>query len=1165
MAFTYGFYNSLNGDRRYDSIQMSSIFDGIIRDGIFMSIGTQMMVKAAQGMMVTVGTGRGWFDHTWSLNDAEFPVTLDQAEVIQDRIDIIVLDVDRSEAVRKNSIIFVKGEPSSNPEPPTLIKTQTHKQYTLAEIRVNRGVTVINQADITNKVGTGETPFVTGLLDTINIDDLIAQWGDQWFQFYNNQTTQIIQQAEAFAVYISQFKSQSETDWNTWFDAFKNSSITNFEDLEQQIHDILDEGAAGALLNMINDHIRQSVNDEDGVHEIRQKDGYLQTYRDGAWSGVAADFMLPNLKRFVAGAASNTSISLIWEDPDDISLDTLALAQWNSTRILRRFDRYPVNENDGDLVVETTIRNQYSETPYLDEGLIFGQEYFYSAFPISKSNIVNRNEANRASAETGAIPPGDVTGLRAVGSSESIILYWSDPEDTVLPTVTWAGTRVMRKQGGYPVDEFDGTLVVDNTVRDQYATTGFVDTGLETDEEYFYQAFPYSTTGAVNRDESNRVSAVVSGGYKVYGVRIDESDSDPAAAVTYTDDAIEFEWKKREGYDRDWSSICYAEDKEMFVAISRTGYGMYSYDGVDWVEFRAVNNTTYQFMSVTYGNGMFVMVGATGIVAYSEDGINWTARVAVANDAQWYAVTYGAGLFVAVAYGNTNQTIMTSPDGINWTARSSSTYSGWQDIIYGAGKFVAVSTNTNLNAPNIQYSSTGTSNWSTITVSTRNLRSIAYGNDMFVVVGGRTNGVEAIITSSDGTTWTDRSTGRYEIWTKVIYASDMFIALGNSGNIMTSSDGINWTYRSTGFNTPRTTIAYGKGLFVGLATGDGKQTVLTTTDPTAIDKTFINDIRPCLLGSTRGGEIGEIIGYLNPNNYAKFEDGTDANITYDGPGDVMIEIPKMAYLIDREDDDTVIIKVTDHPRAKELDERFCYFAHSWEIEGDCSHIYIGAYLANAGPPLVSTSAGTPRAQRLSEALSTAKSNGDHYTLGHTHFELTLLQALYIIRFKTRNGRTVAGAGRAAGTTGVGNTAGMFSSDGTAKIFGIEDFWFGSVHTQWITGFIMNDRSARYSFGKNISATPTDKWVLIDNNVSIFPQNYFAKIKATNELNFLPDSGSGSISTNWCSNSVVTHISGSADTAYVVGYNSSAHSNLFTKTVASPTSSFHGRLMYFKEG
>ena len=35
MAFSYGFYNAVDHDRRYDAVQMSQIFDGIISDVVY--------------------------------------------------------------------------------------------------------------------------------------------------------------------------------------------------------------------------------------------------------------------------------------------------------------------------------------------------------------------------------------------------------------------------------------------------------------------------------------------------------------------------------------------------------------------------------------------------------------------------------------------------------------------------------------------------------------------------------------------------------------------------------------------------------------------------------------------------------------------------------------------------------------------------------------------------------------------------------------------------------------------------------------------------------------------------------------------------------------------------------------------------------------------------
>lgn len=160
MSVTFGFYNSVNGDRKYDAIQMSSIFDGIIRDGVFQHLGTAMMVEESEGMIVNVGIGRAWFNHTWTLNDALLPLEVPISEVILNRIDAVVLEVDARENSRANSIKIVKGTPASSPKNPEMIKTNDRWQYPLAYIQVNAGVTSIRQANITNCVGISDCPFI---------------------------------------------------------------------------------------------------------------------------------------------------------------------------------------------------------------------------------------------------------------------------------------------------------------------------------------------------------------------------------------------------------------------------------------------------------------------------------------------------------------------------------------------------------------------------------------------------------------------------------------------------------------------------------------------------------------------------------------------------------------------------------------------------------------------------------------------------------------------------------------------------------------------------------------------------------------------------------------------------------------------------------------------
>lgn len=183
---TYGFYNSLNGDRRYNAIEMSRIFDGIIEDGVYANIGEALMVKASgEGMGVIVGIGRAWFNHTWTLNDAPLPLELEVPELIENRIDAVVLDINSNITQRKNEIKVVKGTPTTQtPVKPTMISEDNHWQYPLCYIEVAAGATEITQTVITNAVGTSECPFVTGILESMSIDGIVAQWESKFMDWF---------------------------------------------------------------------------------------------------------------------------------------------------------------------------------------------------------------------------------------------------------------------------------------------------------------------------------------------------------------------------------------------------------------------------------------------------------------------------------------------------------------------------------------------------------------------------------------------------------------------------------------------------------------------------------------------------------------------------------------------------------------------------------------------------------------------------------------------------------------------------------------------------------------------------------------------------------------------------------------------------------------------
>ncbi len=216
MSVTYGFYNSINGDRKYNALEMSSIFDGIIVDGVYMSIGDALNVKSSGGMGITVGIGRAWFNHTWTLNDSIMPLTLESSDVLLNRIDAVVLEINNDSDVRKNTIKILKGTPASNPVKPSLIKSEMVNQYPLAYITIGKGVLSISQSNIENAIGTSACPYVTGVLKGMDIDNLIAQWGTQWAEWLSSNT-------DAWET----FMSENSSEFESWFQEMKDQLSTD--------------------------------------------------------------------------------------------------------------------------------------------------------------------------------------------------------------------------------------------------------------------------------------------------------------------------------------------------------------------------------------------------------------------------------------------------------------------------------------------------------------------------------------------------------------------------------------------------------------------------------------------------------------------------------------------------------------------------------------------------------------------------------------------------------------------------------------------------------------------------------------------------------------------------------------------------------------------------
>ena len=164
MALTFGFYNSVGGDRMYDARDFSALFNTVIQDGVIQDYGSRFNVVTSAGLVVTVGTGWAWFKGTWTLNDAPMNVTLPAAHAAQPRYDAVVLEINQSTAVRANSIKVVSGVAAASPSKPLMTNTPTVSQYPLAYIYRPAASASILAANIQITVNTSECPYAVNRL-----------------------------------------------------------------------------------------------------------------------------------------------------------------------------------------------------------------------------------------------------------------------------------------------------------------------------------------------------------------------------------------------------------------------------------------------------------------------------------------------------------------------------------------------------------------------------------------------------------------------------------------------------------------------------------------------------------------------------------------------------------------------------------------------------------------------------------------------------------------------------------------------------------------------------------------------------------------------------------------------------------------------------------------
>ena len=147
MAKKFGFFNSINGDRKYLASDLSQAFDIGITTGLKQEEGN-LEVVPYQGMQVQIQPGSAMIHGHFFVNDEPEIITLDVADAELNRIDRIVLRYDAY--AREINTAVIKGTPGVNPVPPARLETKEQFDLVLADIYIPAAATEINQSNITD-------------------------------------------------------------------------------------------------------------------------------------------------------------------------------------------------------------------------------------------------------------------------------------------------------------------------------------------------------------------------------------------------------------------------------------------------------------------------------------------------------------------------------------------------------------------------------------------------------------------------------------------------------------------------------------------------------------------------------------------------------------------------------------------------------------------------------------------------------------------------------------------------------------------------------------------------------------------------------------------------------------------------------------------------------
>ena len=187
MAFSYGFFDSVNLDRVYTAEEFTGYLSHLICNGILDTYGDCFSMKSHNDLTITIGTGRAWINGHYFCNSSAY--TIDLSSYVNEslaRYVAIGISCDTSDSARLCQLEISAGLAANAPSIPAFVNTEEKTYLTLGAVYLSAGTTSIAKSNIRDYRDTTKCGYVRCILGKCKVSEILDKLDD-----YNTTVTKL--------------------------------------------------------------------------------------------------------------------------------------------------------------------------------------------------------------------------------------------------------------------------------------------------------------------------------------------------------------------------------------------------------------------------------------------------------------------------------------------------------------------------------------------------------------------------------------------------------------------------------------------------------------------------------------------------------------------------------------------------------------------------------------------------------------------------------------------------------------------------------------------------------------------------------------------------------------------------------------------------------------